>query len=192
MFSMTDITQLVTRYSYNLLPGENLMRQAAVAAIVREGPEGPELLLIRRAENPRDHWSGHMAFPGGRVEERDPDSFAASQRETLEEIGLDLASHAVSLGRLSTVLAKAHGKPLPMVVTPFVFHLQKASILTLNHEVQEVVWVPLAYFAEVKHRDSMEWPVAGIPLRLPCYRFEGRLIWGLTLKMIDELLTIIK
>lgn len=191
MFLMTDITQRVTRYSYSLLPGENLMRQAAVAAIVREGAAGPELLLIRRAENPRDHWSGHMAFPGGRVEARDPDSFAASQRETLEEIGLDLTSHAVSLGRLSTVLAKAHGKPLPMVVTPFVFHLQRDPSLALNHEVQEVVWVPLAYFAEAKHRDSMEWLVAGIPLRLPCYRFEGRLIWGLTLKMIDELITIL-
>ena len=132
-----------------------------------------------------------MAFPGGRVEPRDPDSFAASQRETLEEIGLDLSASAASLGRLSTVLAKAHGKPLPLVVTPFVFHLQREPSLRLNHEVQEVIWVPLAYFAESKHRDSMEWPVAGIPLRLPCYRFEGRLIWGLTLKMIDELITVI-
>jgi 8-oxo-dGTP pyrophosphatase MutT (NUDIX family) len=191
MLSMIDITQRVTRYSYSLLPGENLMRQAAVAAILRAGPAGPELLLIRRAENPRDHWSGHMAFPGGRVEARDPDSFAAAQRETLEEIGLSLSSHAASLGRLSTVLAKAHGKPLPMVITPFVFHLPKTPSLALNHEVQEVVWIPLSYFVEPKHRDSMEWPVTGISLRLPCYRFEGRLIWGLTLKMIDELLTLL-
>jgi 8-oxo-dGTP pyrophosphatase MutT (NUDIX family) len=193
MFSMTDIAQRITHYCYGLLPGENLMRQAAVAAILRENPTSntPELLLIRRADNPRDSWSGHMAFPGGRVEERDPDSFAASQRETQEEIGLNLSSHASSLGRLSTVLAKAHGKPLPMVVTPFVFRLQKEPTIALNHEVQEVVWVPVSYFADPKNREMMDWAVAGVPIRLPCYRYEGRLIWGLTLKMIDELMTVI-
>jgi 8-oxo-dGTP pyrophosphatase MutT (NUDIX family) len=193
MFSLSKITQQITRYPYNLLPGETLMRQAAVAAILQENPQttSTELLLIRRAENPRDHWSGHMAFPGGRVEDKDPDAFAASQRETLEEIGLSLPSYAAPIGRLSTVMAKAHGKPLPMVVVPYVFRLQQEATFSLNQEVQEVVWVPLSYFADPAKREAMDWSVAGVSLRLPCYRFEGRLIWGLTLKMIDELMSVV-
>ena len=39
---------------------------AAVAAILRDGPEGVELFFIRRAESPTDPWSGHIVFPGGR------------------------------------------------------------------------------------------------------------------------------
>ena len=41
-------------------------RRAAVAVILRDAMRGPEVLFIRRAEHPRDPWSGHMAFPGGR------------------------------------------------------------------------------------------------------------------------------
>lgn len=163
------------------------MKQAAVAAVLRERGQGPELLFIRRAENPRDHWSGHMAFPGGRVEASDAGPQAAAERESWEEIGLDLRAVGQLRGRLSTVLAKAHGKPLPMVVFPFVFTLEAEPALRLNHEVQETIWVPLSFFLDEKNRASMPWPVAGISFDLPCYRFEGRVIWGLTLKMVDEL-----
>ena len=40
--------------------------QAAVALVLRELGDSVEVLLIKRADNPRDHWSGHIAFPGGR------------------------------------------------------------------------------------------------------------------------------
>src|SRR5258706_15931093 len=42
--------------------------RAAVALILRDGPQGIEVLFIRRAEHPQDPWSGQMAFPGGRAE----------------------------------------------------------------------------------------------------------------------------
>src|SRR5512140_1799579 len=67
-------------------------RKAAVAAIVRDSRDGAELLFIRRAEHPRDPWSGQMGLPGGRVDPGDPSPFAAAVRETAEEIGLDLAT----------------------------------------------------------------------------------------------------
>ena len=40
-----------------------------------------EVLLIRRAERPEDPWSGHMAFPGGRVEDDDPDLVSAKAKK---------------------------------------------------------------------------------------------------------------
>src|SRR5688572_28899501 len=68
-------------------------KHAAVAAVLHEPGEGhPELLFIERAEHPLDPWSGHMAFPGGRVDPGDPGPRHAAERETLEEVGLDLAS----------------------------------------------------------------------------------------------------
>jgi hypothetical protein len=54
--------------------------------------------------------------------------------------------------------------------------------------VQEAVWVPLAFLGDRRNRGRFVWMGRGVPLALPCYRYEGRLIWGLTLHMLDHLL----
>ena len=63
---------------------------AAVAAILRPRDRGLELLYIERRHRPNDPWSGHIAFPGGRVEPSDTSLRATAERETLEEIDLHL------------------------------------------------------------------------------------------------------
>ena len=73
-----------------IVPGT---REAAVAAILRPGPQ-PEMLFILRASKDGDPWSGHMAFPGGHRESSDASLRATAERETWEEIGLDLTQHA--------------------------------------------------------------------------------------------------
>jgi 8-oxo-dGTP pyrophosphatase MutT (NUDIX family) len=58
--------------------------------MLRERNLGLELLVIRRAENELDPWSGHMALPGGGREPGDESVYDTARRETLEEIGIDL------------------------------------------------------------------------------------------------------
>ena len=60
-----------------------------------------ELLLVQRAFNAADRWSGDVALPGGRVDGGET-ARAAAVREALEEVGIDLADRAeyVALGRL--------------------------------------------------------------------------------------------
>ena len=54
---------------------------AAVAAILRpSGDSGLELLYIVRRRVPKDPWSGHIAFPGGRVEPSDASLRATAER----------------------------------------------------------------------------------------------------------------
>ena len=72
--------------------------RAAVAMIFREVEDEPEILLIRRADREGDPWSGHIAFPGGRVDPTDISTQATAERETLEEIGLDLQKHGRCVG----------------------------------------------------------------------------------------------
>ncbi len=71
--------------------------------MLREGLEGPELLVIKRSEAEHDHWSGHMALPGGRVEPEDESLLATAARETFEEVGLDLGAGGEAIARLGTV-----------------------------------------------------------------------------------------
>lgn len=167
--------------------------KAAVAALLRASATGTELLFIRRAEHPRDPWSGQMGLPGGRVDPGDGALLAAALRETREELGLDLESAARPLGRLTEVRTHLRDGALPTSVVPFGFALAEpdaANRLRLNHEVAEAVWVPLDFLADPANRESFDYTWRGTPLVLPCYHFGGRKIWGLTLWIVDELLAL--
>lgn len=168
------------------------MIRSAVAAIVRPSQDNAdelEVLLIKRAEREGDRWSGHMAFPGGRLEAKDKTAREAAIRETEEEIGLSL-NQAQYIGRLSDVMTLAHGTKKPMVVSPYVFQISGDPELTLNYEVAEVVWVPLSFLADHANRDTMRWERKGVGMTLPCYFYQKYRIWGLTLRMLDELTTL--
>jgi len=178
-------------YRPKLLPDVEGQTRAAVAAVLRPGKDGAEVLFIHRAEDPRDPWSGHMAFPGGRVDPGDADPLAAAVRETSEEVGLDLPTIAEQIGRLSDVAAIGRGRPMNMVINPYVFASSLLPPLIPNYEVAAVVWVPASFLADHRNRESMEYQRAGLSLELPCYRYQDRLIWGLTLGMVDELLSLV-
>src|SRR6185503_19895516 len=100
------------------------VRRAAVAMVLTEGKSGADVLFIERARTDGDPWSGHMAFPGGRVDPTDADSRAAAERETLEEVGLSLAG-------------------AELVISAFVYHVKEPGELAINHEVQDAFWFPL-------------------------------------------------
>jgi len=77
-------------------PGEDLNegevatpRQAATLVLLRDGSDGPEVLLVRR--NPRQSFmGGAWVFPGGALHEGDLDLAAAAVRELAEEAGIQL------------------------------------------------------------------------------------------------------
>jgi 8-oxo-dGTP pyrophosphatase MutT (NUDIX family) len=162
---------------------EPVARRAAVALILRDGKAGIEILFIRRAEDPRDPWSGQMAFPGGRSEPSDDDLRATAVRETLEEIGVDLASNARFLGALDEVRAMARMRPMDLIISPFVFRLAGSAAFEPGAEVRSVHWLPLADLLGPRFRSSMRYPHEGSPLEFPCLRVEDLVIWGLTYRM---------
>ena len=120
--------------------------RAAVALLLHDSAEeeAPRLLLIERARREGDPWSGDLAFPGGRMEPGDAGERAAGERETAEEIAVDLAA-ARFLGRLDDMSASL----LPMTVAAFVYSVAEAApapVLALSEEVREAFWVPLPDF----------------------------------------------
>jgi 8-oxo-dGTP pyrophosphatase MutT (NUDIX family) len=167
--------------------------RAAVAIIVREAAdEQPEILLIRRAERPNDPWSGHMAFPGGREELHDPNLLATALRETREEIALDLERTGRLLGQLQALPAVARGQFIGMEIVPFVFELTDQAPLAFNPaEVAEAIWIPLEPLRRGALRTTVPYELGGQRLNLPAHDFEGRIVWGLTYRMLDQLFALL-
>jgi len=89
------------------------------------------------------------------------------------------------------VAAVSRGRPLSLVIVPYVFMIRGQPQLVLNHEVADFVWVPLSYLADYDNRSTVEWRLGGMTIPLPCYRYRDKLIWGLTFGMVDELLSIL-
>lgn len=164
-------------------------RQAAVALILRDAAataSGTEILFIQRAEKAGDPWSGHMAFPGGHLDPEDADLRAAAERETLEEIGLDLSS-AQYLGALDHQRAQPRGRTIDMLIAPHVFAIDGDPPCTPNHEVKEVVWASLDELASNQRHDTETRPMAGRPTLFNGYRLaRGHFVWGLTYRMLKD------
>lgn len=172
-------------------PLRQLRKRAAVAMILQVRRGELHILMIERAERKGDPWSGHMAFPGGRMEKGDANGFEVAVRETTEEVGLQIGPEDECIGRLSEISARP-GPGLGMVVTPFVFRLERTVRFAPNHEVAEVVWVPLEFLLDENNRAEMTWEYRGARIPVPCYFYRGKRIWGLSLMMLYELMDLIE
>lgn len=178
--TLDDIARAASR------PGTRLTYEgAAHAAVAAIFTPDLELLFMRRAHFERDPWSGHVSFPGGRVEPVDVDPLQGAIRETAEELGIVLHPDLL-LGELDEVPTVT---PLPrLLVRPYVFATDQALDPVPNREVASVHRIHVEDLLAGAGRGSMVHPFRGQELVLPCVRFDGVLLWGMTLRMVDDLL----
>ena len=164
-------------------------RPAAVALVLLEGPQGLEILLIRRAERADDPWSGQIALPGGRRDGGDRDLEATAVRETREETGVDL-SDAEQLGVLDDLYPRASTLP-PVVVRPFVFALARRAALVPSDEVQRAFWLPLGRLSDPGVRREVTLPLRGGARTFPAYLVDEDLIWGMTERILTPFVDLV-
>jgi len=141
-----------------------------------------QLCFIRRVEKQDDPWSGHMAFPGGRAAPGDLSARGVAERETREEVGLDLRdSHLI--GELSELPVRLGGVETSMVLSSFVYYLGRPpATLAPNEEVAEAYWVPLSHLWDQRNATYLSLLRNGASVAFPAIRFREHLIWGLTLR----------
>jgi len=157
-------------------------RQASVAVIIR--PDNG-VLFIRRAQHEGDPWSGHIALPGGRVDPEDPSSECAARREAMEEVGVDLTG-ARLLGMLDQVVSPDLAPRI--VVSPFVYVVDNTPDVVLEPaEVAGFYWFGLDRLMGSEGRGEFSVPFKGQTVVLPRLDLDGARIWGMTLRVIDDL-----
>jgi 8-oxo-dGTP pyrophosphatase MutT (NUDIX family) len=133
-----------------------------------------------------------MAFPGGHHDPEDADLRETAMRETLEEVGLDLGPHDY-LGQLEEVDAMARGQAVGMTITPHVFALKSEPlVLRPNDEVAELLWGSLGRMFRGEVNDIKEISYDGEVRRLPAFRVEDQLVWGMTHGMLSSLFQLLR
>jgi 8-oxo-dGTP pyrophosphatase MutT (NUDIX family) len=165
-------------------------RRAAVALILRVNTAGVlELLMIRRAVYEGDPWSGHIALPGGREEPADRSLEATVIRETREETALDLARDARIFGRLDDLGPRSAPLP-PITITPFLVAYGAPGSITLSPEVAEAFWVSVDALRDPRASRQIVMELTGGTRSVSSFEHEGRIIWGLTERILRQFLSL--
>jgi len=193
---MSDFESICQQLSKRLPPLTNLtidmdrVRQAAVSLILRDYGGLAQLLIIQRAEHPDDHWSGHLALPGGRAEAGDADLLATAARETSEEVGIDLLKGGGFIGQLETI--KPNNPRLPVIeITPLVALAPTQLSLQLSAEVDAAFWVSVGWLKQQGRSSVHRLLIEDIEHQWPAYPSERGPIWGITERILTEFLALL-
>jgi len=156
-------------------------RAAAVLILFGDGPSGPDLLLIERAAELRNH-AGQPAFPGGAIDESDGGPVRAALREAAEETGLDPDGV-----RVLAVLPELYIWRSDFRVTPVLAWWRSPMPVTPGDpgEIAAVVRVPVADLASPANRMMIKYPSGHAG---PAFLVAGLVVWGFTAVVLDQLL----
>ena len=181
---------------------------ARAAVLVLLSKINGEVVLLLEVRATHLNWQpGEICCPGGRIEADDINAQATAVRETVEELGVSATAIEV-IGALP-LLASSMG----ILISPFVAWLEEGTVLNPDDgEVDEVITVPWRVFMEAEplicHMEMATRLQTDVPggwlsetygynewrfrRRYPVlfYRHENHTIWGLTARIINNLVII--
>jgi 8-oxo-dGTP pyrophosphatase MutT (NUDIX family) len=179
--------QLINTYQA-VKRSENSLIRASVALILRDTKLGTEVLMMQRAKHERDPWSGQMSFPGGKIETFDANPKAAAIREAFEEVGAQLNDDDY-VGQLDDLFGLKVNDTFSAHVCCFVFKPQQEISLKANHEVADMVWLPLAFLNDTENAFAFTNPIDP-SLSMPSVMIDKQkeqVLWGMSLRMLINL-----
>jgi 8-oxo-dGTP pyrophosphatase MutT (NUDIX family) len=155
-------------------------RPAAVLVALTRETDPRVLLTVRSAALPTHR--GQIAFPGGSLEAGESVT-AAAVREAWEEVGLNPGGITV-LGELDDVFT-----PAGFHVTPVLARVPAQPVLKLSGEVAQILLPPLSELRALRPIVETRQMPDGQPAVLYRYPWQGHDIWGMTARVLHDLLT---
>ena len=146
--------------------------------------ENSEVLILKRAINELDPWSGHLSLPGGKIEPEDVSPLDAAVRETYEECGINLnKADAVELE------AEAAGVQNNNFVKVKPYHFQLTGKPEINLQLEEhshYFWVPTSYLSNKKNHKTAALSRTYPDRNFPYVMVEETPLWGFTYKVLSD------
>lgn len=153
-------------------------------------PDGDEWLFVltKRNEYIGNH-SAQVSFPGGKMDETDPDLMHTSIRETAEELGVVVPITNV-LGSLSPVYIP----PSNFLVNPYIAFLeQKPVFLPDPREVQYIIEFPVkALLNDAIIQQTSVNMSNGSNMKVPYFAIHNEVVWGATAVILSEFRELLK
>jgi 8-oxo-dGTP pyrophosphatase MutT (NUDIX family) len=147
------------------------------------GPSGPDVLLIQKAADLRNH-AGQPAFPGGSLEPADSGPVTAALREAAEETGLDPDSVEVFAELPELWLPHSGYRVTPVLAWwrhPGPIHAADPG------EVESVHRVPISELVDPANRLRVRHPSGFVG---PAFAVRGLVVWGFTAGLLDKILAL--
>lgn len=158
------------------------IREAAVFIPLVERADGVHVMFTRRAAHLYHH-AGQICFPGGRIEDTDPDFVQAALRETWEEVGVE-PRYVELIGTQPSFLTSTRYtmKPVIGILRP------GYTLVPDRSEVEEIFEVPMSTLLDpTLHRLHEIRPTEGLPRYFFSVSWGDYFIWGATAALIRNM-----
>jgi 8-oxo-dGTP pyrophosphatase MutT (NUDIX family) len=166
----------------NSYESQNYRASAVLILLYPNEQQQTSVLLIERMTYDGHH-SGQIALPGGKAELTDTDLQATALREFFEETGADATPTVI--GKLTPVYIPVS----KFMVQPFVSYVeQKPNFSASAYEVNELIEWEINYLLNpnIIKETTIE-PTPGFKLKTPYFDVQGKVLWGATAMMLNEL-----
>ncbi|MFD1852024.1 NUDIX hydrolase [Oceanobacillus bengalensis] len=183
---------------------DKFFKSAVLVPLVEINDETHILFEVRSMQMRRQ--PGDICFPGGKIDEEDESPAHCAMRETTEELGL--SPHDITDITPLDYIVSDMGR----IIYPFVGRLNNIDNIIPNPtEVGEVFTVPLEYLLQnepetfkvhvhlqpeesfpldlIVGGENYQWQMRHIDELF--YRYEEKVIWGLTAKILHQFITLI-
>jgi 8-oxo-dGTP pyrophosphatase MutT (NUDIX family) len=141
------------------------------------------ILFTKRSEQLLHH-KGQISFPGGGRSKNDATLKDTALRESWDELGLK-AKNIDIIGELDDTPTATSG----FNISPFVAFIPYPYKFTINpYEITEIFSVPISALMHKAKKKKERYTFTGRVFTGYSYEYEGRVIWGATAKIVQQLL----
>lgn len=194
-----EVKKRLSSHTPTILGSESYTKYAVLLPLVKK-EDGIHILFEERALT-LNRQPGDICFPGGKVDLEDVNEEYTAIRETIEELGLtrDDIGDLYSLDYIVTAFGT--------IIYPYVGFIYNTHEIEINKsEVESFFTVPLSFFVEslpeIYYVNYLAKPEETFPIDSIVggkdyqwqsrkldeyfYRYENRVIWGLTAKVLTH------
>ena len=177
------------RLEYNAKKIEaNNPKIAAVLALFYPNQNNEVSLLLTKRANYIGTHSGQISFPGGKFEKSDLNLKETALRETFEEVGI--LQEKIDIVREIT---EVYIPPSNFSVTPYIGLLNNKPLFKVNSEVAKIIEIPFSDLLDDSRLASISITNSYMKeTSVPCFNFDGSIIWGATAMILSEIKELLK